>query len=70
MTTSNALHQVGHEPLVPLVMVVIASSHCPQDTELHKIVIRQMLVHNRKKLPLEQVTYAETNLDQTNVSTR
>jgi hypothetical protein len=25
--TCNAVHQVGHEPLVPLVMVVIASSH-------------------------------------------
>jgi hypothetical protein len=26
-STCNAVHQVGHEPLVPLVMVVIASSH-------------------------------------------
>jgi len=34
MTASNTLHQVGHEPFVTLVMVVIASSHLPRGTEL------------------------------------
>jgi len=35
-STSNAVHQVGHEPLVPLVMVVIASSHLLRGTELER----------------------------------